>query len=198
MSAKRTGFDFESPIFADGTDNKKKLAFDLSNITTSTTKTITIPDKTLTLGDFETDIFRISDNTDNTKKLDFDVSNITTSTTRTIIIPDRTLTLGDFETDIFRISDNTDNTKKINWDASGITTSTTRTITMPDENVTVGAVNTDNTVSGDGLTVTPISLEASHSGTTFPGTPHDGFSFIEQIYNGGFTMMILEVNGWVK
>lgn len=177
MSNNRSGFVYVNPTFSDSIDDTKKLDWDLSNITTSTTRTITIPDKTLTLGDFETDIFRISDDIDNTKKLAFDVSSLTTSTVRTITIPDRNLTLGDFEDDLFRISDNIDNTKKLAFELSNITTSTTRTITVPDTDVTLGAVETDNTISGDGTPTNVLSLENSHSGTTFPASPHDGFFF---------------------
>ena len=48
MSA-RTGFNWISPVLVDSTDETKKVNYDLSSITTSTTRTITIPNQNVDL-----------------------------------------------------------------------------------------------------------------------------------------------------
>jgi len=88
----------------DNSDNTKKFQFDLSNITTSTTRTLTVPDNnTVLVGDDVTqtltnktvtdDSFTIQDNVDNSKKTKFQLSNITTGITRTLTVPDSDITL---------------------------------------------------------------------------------------------------------
>lgn len=135
------------------TDPTKQLAFDVSGVTTATTRTLTIPDANGTIlldssvipSDFSDSLFRVSDNSDTTKKLAFECSGITTATTRTLTIPDQDGTIlldtstlpSDFSDSAFRVSDNTDSTKKVALECSGITTATTRTLTVPDENGTI-------------------------------------------------------------
>jgi len=91
---------------ADGTDETKLIGFDASAITTGTTRTITMPDADVDLGDIaglangttplvaDTSTFTIVDSVDETKVLDFDTSSITTGTTRTITMPDADIDLG--------------------------------------------------------------------------------------------------------
>lgn len=90
--------------FVNNGDNTKKLQFDLSGLSTSTTRTVTIPNANTTL--VGTDVSQIltnktlttnstyfQDNADNTKKIQWDLTGLTTATTRTIIIPDANTTM---------------------------------------------------------------------------------------------------------
>lgn len=88
--------DFE--VF-DNADDTKKLNLQLSDVTTATTRTLTVPDsngKILTTGEANVSdaILRVQDNADATKQLAFEVSAITTATTRTITMPDANVDLG--------------------------------------------------------------------------------------------------------
>ena len=76
-------------------DNTKIVALDCSGITSSTTRTLTIPDQDGTIAlvgggssEFADDVFRVTDNGDSSKKLAFECSGITGSTTRTMTVPD--------------------------------------------------------------------------------------------------------------
>jgi len=67
--------------FADGTDDTKNLLFDLSGLTTGTTKTIIINNTA----------FTFTDPSDTTKRAALDLSGITTATTRTITARNRNI-----------------------------------------------------------------------------------------------------------
>ena len=149
----------------DDSDNTKKLQFQLSGITTGTTRTLTAPDanttivgtdatQTLTNKTFTDSTTTIQDDGDNTKKFQFEASGITTGTTRTLTIPDASTTLvGTDATQTLTnktltdsttfLQDNSDNSKKLQFELSGITTATTRTLTVPNANTTI--VGTDAT-----------------------------------------------------
>ena len=76
----------------DNSDSTKQLAFQCSGITTSTTRTLTVPDADGTImltsnATFTDDTFRIQDNSDNSKKLAFECSGISSSTVRTMTVP---------------------------------------------------------------------------------------------------------------
>lgn len=146
-------------------DNTKKLQFQVSGITTATTRTLTVPDANTTI--VGTDVAQvlsnktlddattlIQDNSDNTKKFRFEASSISTSTTRVLTVPDatdtlvvaafaQTLTNKTFTDSTTFFQDEGDNTKKLQFQLSGITTATTRTLTIPDANTTI--VGTDAT-----------------------------------------------------
>lgn len=98
-----TVFDTQLTMQDDG-DATKQLQFQLSGITTGTTRTITLPDSDITLvGTSNTQtlankslsdaVTSIIDDGDNTKKIQFQVSGVTTGTTRTITAPDASGTM---------------------------------------------------------------------------------------------------------
>jgi len=113
-----------SVIFADGTDNTKRLAIQTSGATTATqltlasahttTKTLNIPNATT--GDtFVTDNF---------------TQTLTNKTFTSPVINTPTLTVNDAAN--FTIQNAGDITKKVRFDLASITTGTTRTLTVPD------------------------------------------------------------------
>lgn len=155
----RTNPDDEFSV-VDNVDTTKKLAFQISSITTATTRTATWPDADLTvvgtattqtltnksLVDVSTSFI---DDADATKVMQFQLSGLTTATTRTVTWPDADLTvvgtgttqtltnksLVDASTSFV---DDVDATKVMQFQLSSITTGTTRTVTWPDTNVTFG------------------------------------------------------------
>lgn len=90
----------------DNVDATKQMQFQLSGITTGTTRTLTVPDadttlvgtattqtltnKTITIAD---NAFTMQDNGDATKQAVFELSGITTGNTRTLTVPDASTTL---------------------------------------------------------------------------------------------------------
>ena len=145
-------------------DTTKKVDWDLSAITTSTTRTITMPDADVTLGsgggggpEFADDVFRVTGSADASKKLAFEVDGFTASTTRTWTVPNTTTTMAglgvitqvwtgenDFQgitkvedTSNFSIQDIGDNTKQLQFDVGLISTGTIRTITVPNTSSTL-------------------------------------------------------------
>lgn len=149
----------------DDSDNTKKLQFQLSGITTGTTRTLTAPDvnttivgtdatQVLTNKTFTDSSTQFQDDGDNTKQFRFQASGISTATTRTISVPDADITLVGTDTtqtltnktltdSTTFLQDESDNSKKLQFQLSGITTATTRTLTAPDANTTI--VGTDAT-----------------------------------------------------
>lgn len=131
----------------DNGDASKVLQFQLSGITTSTTRTATWPDASGTVllsssASVQDLSFSLYDDGDNTKLAKFDCSGITTSTTRTLTVPNASgtlavSTLASLQDSTLNIFDNSDTTKIGNFDMSGITTSTTRTLTFPDASGTI-------------------------------------------------------------
>jgi hypothetical protein len=85
-------------FFIDDGDATKKMQFQLSGITTATTRTLTVPNfdatlatlagtETLTNKSLQDSTTSFVDNSDATKKMQFELSGITTATTRTLTIP---------------------------------------------------------------------------------------------------------------
>lgn len=92
--------DFQDNVFrvSDNGDNTKKVAFELSGVTTGTTRTLTIPDSDGTLlttasASIPDNVLQVTDNADATKVGVFEASGITTSTTRTYTLPDASGTI---------------------------------------------------------------------------------------------------------
>jgi hypothetical protein len=163
-------------------DNSKKITFDVSAVTTATTRTIAFPDSNTTiLGTDSTQTVSnkslidsstsIINQVDLTKAAKFDTSQITTSTTRTFTLPDTSITLAgrsntetlqnkSLESSTTFITDNSDATKKLTFNVAGITTGTTRTVTLPDANFTAVGTTTSQTITNkdiDGGTATDTS-----------------------------------------
>ena len=146
-----------TPEFADNVfrvqddgDATKEIAFQASGITTANTRTITMPDADVNLGDMPVSAIQqtaLDGKQDTSTELDdlSDVSAVTVGHVPTVNATQDGYTFvaqgggGDeFADDVFRIQDDGDATKEIAFQASGITTSTTRTITMPDADVDLG------------------------------------------------------------
>ena len=163
-------------------DNTKKVIFDVSGITTATTRTFAFPDSNSTIvGTSATQTVSnkslvdssttIINQVDLTKAAKFDTSQITTSTTRTFTLPDATITLAgrsnaetlqnkSLESSTTFITDNSDPTKKLTFNVAGITTGTTRTVTLPDANFTAVGTTTSQTITNkdiDGGTASDTS-----------------------------------------
>lgn len=163
-------------------DNSKKITFDVSAVTTATTRTIAFPDSNTTiLGTDSTQtvsnkslidsLTSIINQVDLTKAAKFDTSQITTSTTRTFTLPDTSITLAgrsntetlqnkSLESSTTFITDNSDPTKKLQFNVAGITTGTTRTVTLPDANFTAVGTTTSQTITNkdiDGGTASDTS-----------------------------------------
>jgi hypothetical protein len=134
-------FTDSTTFFQDNSDNTKKLQFELSGITTATTRTITIPDASTTLVGTDT-TQTLSGKTLTTPTISsiINTGTLTLPTTTTTLVGTNTTdtltnkTLTDSTT---FIQDNGDNTKKVQFEVSGVTTGTTRTLTIPDLSSTI-------------------------------------------------------------
>lgn len=110
---KNKQLEDNTTTFVDETDNTKAFKFQVSGVTTGSTRVFTVPDFDATLATLAgTETF----------------SNKTLGNSNTFTIRDDRLTL----------QDNSDTTKQLVFQLSGITTATTRTITVPDANITLG------------------------------------------------------------
>lgn len=116
----------------DDGDATKQGRFQLSGVTTATTRTFTLPDADTTLVG----------------------TGVTQSLTNKTLDNTNTITLKDT---LFTLQDDGDTTKQAKWQLSGITTATTRTYTLPDASDTVAVLAatqalTNKTYNGNTLT----------------------------------------------
>lgn len=189
---KNKDLEDSSVAIVDETDPTKKAVFQVSGITTSTTRTITVPDENITLVgssssntgadrlqnkelDDETVLF--VDDGDTTKKMKFQLAGLTTATTRTLTPPDASTTI--VGTDVAQ--------QLTNKDIDGGTASNTHRITLPKESSAnlasltrkEGTVAYDTTkdtlVADDGVALFDIVKSATAPGATgesvIVGTP---------------------------
>lgn len=130
----------------DNVDTTKQAQFQLSGITTGTTRTYTLPNASSTLVDI---------NTTQT------VSNKTVDNSNVITVQDLNLT----------IQDNADNTKQVKFEASGVSTATTRTLTVPDANTTIVGTDATQTLSNktfsDAITLDGLAAAPSNPSSGF-------------------------------
>lgn len=159
------GSEFADNLFRvqDNLDATKQIAFEASTITTATTRTITVPDKDLTLDDIadtRTPAAHTIASHSDTTATGAELETLTDGSNADVLHLHT-----DFTDSTFRIQDNVDATKEIAFQASTITTATVRTITMPDKNLTLDDIADTRTPSAHTLT--------SHSDVNIT-TPVDG------------------------
>ena len=127
----------------DDGDNTKQVQFQLSGITTGTTRTFTFPDLSGTLITTATAVDLTSVQTLQNKTLD---------NTNTVTLKDT----------LFTLQDDGDTSKQLRLQLSGLTTATTRTLTVPDADDTIAVLAaaqtlTNKTISGASNTLSSIS-----------------------------------------
>lgn len=104
LASQSSTFSDSAFKIQDNGDATKQLAFEVSGVSTGTTRTLTIPNasttivgtdvaQTLTNKALQDSTTTIVDDGDATKKLAFQCSGITTATTRTVTIPDKSGTM---------------------------------------------------------------------------------------------------------
>lgn len=174
-------------------DNTKKVNWDLSTITTGTTRTISIPDasdtlvntssaQVLTNKTFTDNSFILQDNADNTKKAQFELSTLTTGTTRSYTLPNANDQLVGKDTNIvmsnkrfldssFFLLDSTDQTKALQFNVAGDTGQTStltfvptggaKTWTLPNATTTLDGVDNTSTLTNKTLISTTNNVAAN-------------------------------------
>ena len=193
ITVKDTNFTLQ-----DDGDTSKQADFELSGLTTSTTRSYTLPDisdtlttntasQTLTNKTIDADNNTVS-NLEHGNEVDNPTSGVhgvtgnvvgtsdsqtlsskTLDNTNSYTIQDNNLTL----------QDNSDNTKQANLELSGITTSTTRTYTLPDVSDTLTANTATQTLTNKTLTSPDINdpvtnIETFEEQVSTPSTPSSG------------------------
>lgn len=163
--------DFEDDEFriSDDGDNTKKIAFQASGISTSTVRTITMPDSDVNLGliaahasrhertgadplngDHLDITFNPSNYTPNAAISEADTVDDLAAHLKGIDDQLAITVSSEIEDDVFRIIDNSDNTKKLAFQIAGLTTATTRIWTVPNEDINFALVNTHASRHVDG------------------------------------------------
>lgn len=128
-----------STFIVDDGDNTKKLQFQVSTITTATTRTLTVPNADTTI--VGTAIVQT-------------LSNKVIDNSNSITVKDNS----------FTVQDDADTSKQLVLQLSGITTGTTRTLTVPDANTTIVGTDATQTLTNKTLTA-PIIATIVNTGT---------------------------------
>lgn len=138
---------FSDTAFAlqDNTDATKQLTFELSGLTTGTTRTLTAPDASTTLVGTDTTqtltgktISGLANTLTNIALSS--LSTTGTASSSTYLRGDgtwATISNGTFADTAFTLQDDGDATKQVKFQLSGVTTGTTRTLTVPDATSTI-------------------------------------------------------------
>jgi len=142
----------------DSVDSSAKIQFYAGDIATSTTRTITMDDADVDLGNINTNNLKGNDLVTLSGRPSFSTDNGTFTGATISDNVDTKVALQELETalegganefadDVFRVKGSVDATKKIALEADGITTATTRTITMPDSDVDLADIGTNTTLA---------------------------------------------------
>lgn len=128
----------------DNSDATRRFRFEVSGISTGTTRILNVPDADTTF-------------------VGTDVAQTLTNKT----INSSTINISDSN---FTVQDNTDATKQLRFEVSGITTATTRTLTVPDANTTIVGTDTTQTLSNKTFTATSNVFTVRYTNFTIQGT----------------------------
>lgn len=128
----------------DNSDATRRFRFEVSGISTGTTRILNVPDADTTF-------------------VGTDVAQTLTNKT----INSSTINISDSN---FTVQDNTDATKQLRFEVSGITTATTRTLTVPDANTTIVGTDTTQTLSNKTFTATSNVFTVRDTNFTIQGT----------------------------
>lgn len=136
----------------DSSDPTKQVKFNLSSLTTATTRTYQVPNANTTLVGINTADTLSNKTLDNTTSLTAKAANVT-------------------------LQDASDTTKQAKFDISALTTATTRTYSMPNASTTLVGANTADTLSNKTFDSASNTLKVGGvtvSPGQYPGEPSNG------------------------
>ena len=161
-------FTDSTTMFQNDLDNTKKIQFQISSVTTGTTRILTVPDASTTI--VGTDITQTLTNKTLTAPVIGTIINTGTLTlpTSTDMLIGRdttdTLTNKTLTDSSTTFQDNLDNTKKMQFQLSGLTTATTRTLTIPDASTTIVGTDVAQTLTNKSLNEANTAIICSTDG----------------------------------
>ena len=169
-------FSDDSTQFQDNEDNSKKMKLELGNLTTETTRTLTVPDDDMTMVGEETvqilinktinalnnTLLNISNSNllsgiDASKIGDGSVTNSKYQRINSLLslatgISDlQTLTNKNLIDNATNFQNNVDNTKKLKLSVANVSSSTTRTLLAPDANTTILGTDSSQTITNKNI-----------------------------------------------